>query len=189
VTLVAALSERYVIQSEIGRGGSAVVYLAHDQKHDRVVALKLLLPELSRTVRKDRFLAEIQIAARLAHPHILPLYDSGETEDALFYVMPYVEGESLRERLVRERQLPWVDALRIAGEVASALTYAHGHGVVHRDIKPENILLQDGVAVLADFGIARALSVAGDGRRRTGKHRVRHARVHEPGAGRRKCRR
>jgi serine/threonine protein kinase/Tfp pilus assembly protein PilF len=158
--LPSGLAGRYVIQREIGRGAAAVVYVAQDLKHDRIVALKMLLPELSESVRKDRFLREIQIAAKLTHPHIVPLYDSGEIEGRLFYVMPYVEGESLRERLARERQLPLAEALRITREVASALAYAHAHGVVHRDIKPENILLQDGLALVSDFGIAHALSAA-----------------------------
>src|SRR5438105_12083397 len=120
-----AVSDRYLIERELGRGGNAVVYLAHDIKHDRKVALKVLLPELAISVRKDRFLREIQIAAKLTHPHILPLHDSGESNGSLYYVMPYVEGESLRERLNRHQQLPFDEALRIAGEVANALAYAH----------------------------------------------------------------
>jgi serine/threonine-protein kinase len=142
----------------------ATVYLAHDRKHDRQVALKLLHPELAASLGAERFLHEIRTTAKLTHPHILPLHDSGEVDGLLFYVMPYVEGESLRQRLIRERQLPLDDALRIASDVASALAYAHGHGIVHRDIKPENILLAGGEAVVADFGIARAITAAGSER-------------------------
>ena len=156
------LSGRYSIEREIGRGGMATVYLAHDQKHDRQVALKVLRSELALAVRAEQFVREIAIAAKLAHPHILPLHDSGEAEGIVYYVMPYVEGESLRDRLTREGRLPFADAVRIAGDVAAALSYAHSHGVVHRDIKPENILLAPGgEALIADFGIARALTVAG----------------------------
>lgn len=156
------LSGRYAIEREIGRGGMAMVYLAHDQKHDRQVALKVLRSELALAVRAEQFVREIAIAAKLAHPHILPLHDSGEAEGIVYYVMPYVEGESLRDRLIREPQLSVADALRIAGDVAAALSYAHSRGVVHRDIKPENILLAPGgEALIADFGIARALTVAG----------------------------
>ena len=159
--LRAALAGRYRIEGEIGRGGMATVYLAHDQKHDRPVALKVLQPELTLAVRAEQFVREIAIAAKLAHPHILPLYDSGEADGIVYYVMPYVEGESLRDRLTREPQLPLADALRIAGDVAAALSYAHSRGIVHRDIKPENILLAPGgEALIADFGIARALTVA-----------------------------
>jgi serine/threonine-protein kinase len=156
-----ALAGRYTIEKELGRGGMATVYLAHDVKHDRAVALKVMHPELAAALGAERFLREIRIAARLNHPHILPLHDSGEAGGFLFYVMPLVEGESLRDRLRREKQLPVDDALRIAREVADALSYAHAHDVVHRDIKPENILLQGGHAVVADFGIARAVGVAG----------------------------
>jgi serine/threonine protein kinase/tetratricopeptide (TPR) repeat protein len=159
--LSAALAERYTISRELGRGGMATVYLAHDRKHDRQVALKLLHPELAASLGAERFLHEIRTTAKLTHPHILPLHDSGEVDGLLYYVMPYVEGESLRQRLMRERQLPLEDALRIASDVASALAYAHGHGIVHRDIKPENILLSGGEAVVADFGIARAITAAG----------------------------
>ena len=157
---LAALADRYTIERELGRGGNAVVYLAYDKKHSRKVALKVLLPELALSVRTERFLREIQVAAQLTHPHILPLYDSGEANSCLYYVMPYVEGESLRERLEREHQLPMADALQIAREVADALANAHQHAVVHRDIKPENILLEAGHAVVADFGVARALTAA-----------------------------
>src|SRR5688572_13485618 len=139
----------------------ATVYLAHDRKHDRQVALKLLHPELAASLGAERFLQEIRTTARLTHPYILPLHDSGEVDGLLYYVMPYVEGETLRQRLIRERQLPLDDALHIASDVASALAYAHGHGIVHRDIKPENILLAGGEAVVADFGIARAIKAAG----------------------------
>src|SRR5712691_13559062 len=157
---LAALADRYVIGRELGQGGNAVVYLAHDRKHDRQVALNVLLPELAASVRTERFLREIHIAAKLTHPHIMPLHDSGEVHGFLYYVMPYVEGESLRQRLDREQQLPVADALQIARDVADALAYAHRQDIVHRDIKPENILLEAGHAVVADFGIARALSAA-----------------------------
>jgi serine/threonine-protein kinase len=156
-----ALTERYIVERELGRGGMATVYLAHDLKHDREVAIKVLRPELAATLGAERFVREIEIAAKLTHPHILPLYDSGEADGFLYYVMPYVEGESLRDRLHRERQLPLEDAIRIAREVASALSNAHSLGVIHRDIKPENILLSAGEAVVADFGIARAVTAAG----------------------------
>ncbi len=156
-----ALEGRYAIDRELGRGGMATVYLAEDVKHHRQVAVKVLHPELGEVLGKERFLREIETAARLSHPHILPLHDSGEIDGFLFFVMPLAEDESLRDRLDREKQLPIEDALRIAREVADALSYAHSHGVVHRDIKPENILLSSGHAVVADFGIARAVSAAG----------------------------
>src|SRR5215813_4301454 len=140
-TLTQAVGDRYVIERELGRGGMATVYLARDVKHKRLVALKVLRQDVSAAVGAERFVREIEIAARLQHPHILPLHDSGDLGGALFYVMPYVEGESLRSRLNRERVLPLADALSIAREVADALDYAHRHGVIHRDIKPENILL------------------------------------------------
>ncbi len=159
--LAAALHDRYRLERELGRGGMATVYLAEDLKHHRKVAVKVLHPELAAVLGAERFLREIEIAARLDHPHILPLYDSGEAAGNLFYVMPFVEGESLRDRLDREKQLPMEDALQIAREVADALSYAHRHDVVHRDIKPENILLSGGHARVADFGIARAMSAAG----------------------------
>jgi serine/threonine-protein kinase len=162
--LQGALSDRYRIDREIGAGGMATVYVAQDLRHDRRVALKLMRPELSAVIGAERFLAEIKLTANLQHPHILPLFDSGEADGCLFYVMPFVEGESLRERLTREKQLPVADAVRIASEVASALDYAHRHGVVHRDIKPENILLHDGRALVADFGIALAASKASGNR-------------------------
>ncbi|HTT67604.1 MAG TPA: serine/threonine-protein kinase, partial [Gemmatimonadales bacterium] len=151
--LAEALKDRYALQRELGRGGMATVYLAADLKHERSVALKVLSPELAAALGADRFLREIKTTAQLAHPHILPLLDSGDAAGTLFYVMPYVEGESLRDRLERERQLPLDDALRIAGEAARALEYAHQRGVIHRDIKPENILLtRDGTTLVADFG-------------------------------------
>jgi tetratricopeptide (TPR) repeat protein len=156
-----ALADRYTIERELGFGGMATVYLAEDLKHHRHVAIKVLKPELAAAVGPERFLREIEISAGLDHPHILPLYDSGEADGFLYYVMPYVEGESLRDRLQRERQLPIEAALEIAREVADALSYAHSREVVHRDIKPENILLAGGHARVADFGIARALSAAG----------------------------
>jgi serine/threonine-protein kinase len=159
--LRAALADRYRLERELGRGGMATVYLANDLRHDRPVALKVLKPELAAAVGADRFLREIRITARLTHPHVLPLLDSGEADGFLYYVMPYVEGESLRDRLNREKQLPLDDALQTACEVADALGYAHSHDVVHRDIKPENILLESGHAVVADFGIARAITAAG----------------------------
>jgi serine/threonine-protein kinase len=159
--LAAALADRYRIERELGAGGMATVYLAEDLKHQRKVAVKVLRPELAAALGHERFLREITTTANLRHPHILPLYDSGEAGEFLFYVMPYAEGETLRERLDREKQLPLDDALRIAGEVADALSYAHSRGVIHRDIKPENILLESGHAVVADFGIARAVSAAG----------------------------
>jgi serine/threonine protein kinase len=162
--LQAALSDRYVIESEIGRGGMATVYLAEDLKHHRKVAIKVLHPELTASLGAERFLQEIEIVAGLQHPHILPLYDSGEADDLLYYVMPFAEGESLRQRLDREGQLAVNEAVRIAVEVADGLDYAHRQGVVHRDIKPGNILLSDHHAVIADFGIARAVQVAQAGR-------------------------
>ena len=159
--LTAALADRYRIERELGAGGMATVYLAEDLKHHRNVAIKVLRPELAAALGPERFLREIEIAARLNHPHILPLFDSGEADGFLFYVMPYAEGESLRDRLIREKQLPVDDALQISREVADALGFAHSRDVVHRDIKPENILLEAGHAVVADFGIARAISAAG----------------------------
>jgi Tol biopolymer transport system component len=162
--LTSALADRYAIEREIGEGGMATVYLARDLKHNRSVALKVLKPELAAVVGAERFLAEIETTANLQHPHILPLYDSGEADGFLFYVMPYVEGETLRDRLDREKQLPVDDAVRIGTAVANALDYAHQHGVVHRDIKPGNILLQAGQPVVGDFGIALAVGSAGGAR-------------------------
>jgi tetratricopeptide (TPR) repeat protein len=160
--LRSALADRYELDREIGAGGMAHVYLAHDRQHDRDVAIKVLRPELAAALGTERFLREIRIEARLQHPHILPLYDSGAADGFLYYVMPYVEGETLRERLRREKQLPLEDALQITREVAEALSYAHAHDVVHRDIKPANILLSGTHALVADFGIAKAISEADD---------------------------
>src|SRR5574339_911173 len=155
-----ALTDRYDVQREVGRGGMATVFLAQDRSHGRPVAVKVLHPELSMGLGPDRFLREIQIAARLQHPHIVPLYDSGQAGDLLYYVMPYVEGESLRQRLEREQRLPIEDALAIARAVAAALDYAHRQQVVHRDIKPENVMLHEGEAGVTDFGIAKAVTAA-----------------------------
>ena len=162
-----ALADRYAVERELGRGGMATVFLAEDLKHRRPVAIKVLHAELAAALGAERFLREIEIAARLQHPHILPLYDSGSAAGFLYYVMPYVEGESLRDRLNREKQLSLEDTLRVATEVAGALAYAHSRGVVHRDIKPENIMLSGGTAVVADFGIARAVTAAGEGQQLT----------------------
>jgi WD40 repeat protein len=164
VRLSQALSDRYVVERELGAGGMATVYLAEDIKHDRKVALKVLRPELAAVIGAERFLAEIKTTANLQHPNILALYDSGEADSFLFYVMPYIEGESLRDRIDREKQLPVDEAVQIAQEIASALDYAHRHDVIHRDIKPENILLHDGRAMVADFGIALAVTSAGNTR-------------------------
>ncbi|HKT08423.1 MAG TPA: protein kinase [Gemmatimonadaceae bacterium] len=163
-TLAAALGGSYRIERELGQGGMATVYLAHDRKHDRKVAVKVLRPDLAAVIGAERFLREIKTIATLQHPHILGLIDSGEVDGTAYYVMPYVDGESLRDRLKREKQLPIPEAVQIASEVASALDYAHRHGVIHRDIKPENILLHDGSALVADFGIALAASRGGGGR-------------------------
>jgi serine/threonine-protein kinase len=159
--LQSALEGRYRIERELGRGGMATVYLARDLKHNRSVALKVLQPDLAAALGPERFLREVQLTASLQHPHILSVYDSGEAAGRLWYTMPFVEGETLSARLGRERQLPLDDALQIARNILAALAYAHSHGVIHRDIKPENILLESGEAVLADFGIARAISAAG----------------------------
>ncbi|HEU5218906.1 MAG TPA: protein kinase [Gemmatimonadales bacterium] len=166
--LAAALADRYRIERELGTGGMATVYLAADLKHDRKVAIKVLRPELAAVIGAERFLSEIKTTANLQHPHILALHDSGQADSFLFYVMPFVEGESLRDRLSREKQLPIGDAIRIATEVAGALDYAHRHGIIHRDIKPENILLHDGRALVADFGIALAATSAGHRMTETG---------------------
>ena len=160
-TLRSALADHYAIERELGAGGMAIVYLARDLKHDRHVAVKVFRPELAASLGTDRFLREIQVTAKLQHPHILPLYDSGEAGGFLYYVMPYVEGESLADLVAREGQLGFSDAVRITREVAEALAYAHSYGIIHRDIKPQNILLSGGHAVVADFGIARAVSEAG----------------------------
>ena len=165
--LNSALATRYKIEAVLGTGGMATVFLAQDLRHRRKVAIKVLHPELAAVLGTDRFLREIEIAAGLSHPHILPLYDSGSADGQLYYVMPYAGGESLRQRLEREKQLPLDDALRIARETADALDYAHRQGVIHRDIKPENILLMEGHAAVADFGIARAVAAAGAGTQTT----------------------
>ena len=159
--LKAAVADRYRLERELGAGGMATVFLAHDLKHDRAVALKVLRPELAAVLGAERFLAEIRISARLDHPHILTLIDSGQSDGFLWYVLPFVRGESLRERLEREHQLPIPEALAITTQIATALDYAHRQGVIHRDVKPENILLQEGEAVLTDFGIALAVKEAG----------------------------
>ncbi|MEO7473979.1 MAG: serine/threonine-protein kinase, partial [Gemmatimonadales bacterium] len=164
--MIDALADRYTVQRELGRGGMATVYLADDLRHGRQVAIKLLRPELGALLGPDRFTREIRVAAALNHPHILPLHDSGSTpatdgDDArLFYVMPYVRGGSLRQRLALERQLPVEEAVRLVRQVASALDHAHAHGLVHRDIKPENVLLHEGEAMVTDFGIALATETA-----------------------------
>jgi serine/threonine protein kinase len=160
-TLTAALADRYAIEREIGAGGMATVYLARDLKHERRVALKVLKPELGAVLGVERFLSEIKVTANLQHPNLLPLFDSGEANGLLFYVMPFVEGETLRARLEREKQLPVDEAVRFAVAIAGALEYAHQQGVYHRDLKPENILLQAGQPVVADFGIALAVTNAG----------------------------
>ena len=162
--LSAALSDRYRIERELGTGGMATVYLAEDLKHDRKVAVKVLKPELTAVLGGDRFIQEIKTTASLQHPHILPLFDSGSADGFLFYVMPYIDGETLRDKLQRETQLGIDEAVRLTREVADALDYAHRHGIIHRDIKPENILLHDGRPIVADFGIALAVSAAAGGR-------------------------
>ena len=161
-SLSAALADRYELRDLLGRGGMATVYLAYDQKHHRVVALKVLRSELAATLGADRFLKEIQIVAQLTHPHILPLHDSGEAGEFLYYVMPYITGGSLRQRLMDQPHLSAPQALAIAGPVADALTYAHGMGILHRDIKPENILFSQGHPIVGDFGIAKAVSSAAE---------------------------
>ncbi len=162
--LQAALADSYRIERQLGRGGMATVFLAHDLRHDRPVALKVLHPDLAQALGPDRFLREIRLCARLQHPHILVVHDSGGADGLLWFTMPFIDGETLRERLQREHQLPLEDALRITREVADALHYAHQHGVIHRDIKPENILLSGAHALVADFGVARALSAESEER-------------------------
>jgi serine/threonine protein kinase len=163
--LKSALADRYLLERELGAGGMASVFLAHDPRHNRKVAIKVMHPDLAALIGPERFLKEIETTANLHHPHILPLFDSGRVEGTVFYVMPYVQGESLRARLDRETQLPVADAIRITAEIAAGLDYAHRHGVIHRDIKPDNVLFHDGRALVADFGIALAWS-DGDGRKR-----------------------
>src|SRR3954467_10286251 len=153
-----AVADRYRIERELGAGGMATVYLAQDIKHDRKVAIKVLKPELAAVLGAERFLVEIKTTASFQHPHILPLFDSGEADGQLYYVIPYIEGETIREKLNRETQFGVDEAVRITREVADALDYAHRRGVIHRDIKPENILLHDGRAMVMDFGIALAVS-------------------------------
>ncbi len=165
--LKTALSDRYAIEREIGAGGMATVYVAEDLKLRRRVAIKVLRPELAVALGTERFVQEIELTAKLQHPQILPLYEAGEADGFLYYVMPYVEGESLRERLDRDGKLSVEDVVRLTDDIAAALSYAHEHGIVHRDVKPENIMLTGGQAVVADFGIARAVTAAG-GERLTG---------------------
>jgi len=162
--LTTALADRYRLERELGAGGMATVYLAQDLKHDRHVAIKVLKPELAAVLGAERFVVEIKTTAALQHPHILPLFDSGTADGFLYYVMPYVQGETIREKLNRETQFGVEEAVRIAREVADALDYAHRHGVIHRDIKPENILLHDARPMVMDFGIALAVSAAAGGR-------------------------
>ena len=156
-----AIRDRYAVEREIGAGGMATVHLAQDVRHNRSVAVKVLKPELAASLGAERFLKEIEIAARLTHPHIIPLYDSGQAAGFLYYVMPFIDGESLRRRLLRETRLDTATALDIAADVGDALSYAHRQGILHRDIKPENILFSEGHPMVADFGIARAVSTAG----------------------------
>ena len=158
--LSTALADRYRIERRLGEGGMATVYLAEDLKHKRKVAVKVLRPELAAVLGAERFLQEITTTANLQHPHILPLFDSGEADSFLYYVMPFIDGETLRDKLNREKQLGIEEAVKITSEVADALDYAHRHDVIHRDIKPENILLHDGRPMVADFGIALAVSAA-----------------------------
>jgi serine/threonine protein kinase len=162
--LADALADRYRIERELGQGGMATVYLAQDLKHDRKVALKVLKPELAAVLGAERFVVEIKTTAALQHPHILPLFDSGTADGFLYYVMPFIDGETLRSKLNRETQLGIDESVKITIAVADALDYAHRHGVIHRDIKPENILLHDGRPMVADFGIALAVSAAAGGR-------------------------
>ena len=167
IRLNVALQGRYRVERELGEGGMASVYLADDLKHNRKVALKVLKPELAAVVGAERFLAEIQVTANLQHPNILPLFDSGEADSFLFYVMPYVEGDTLKDRLAREGHLPVNDAVAIASDIAEALQAAHEQGVIHRDIKPGNVLISRGKPLISDFGIALALSASGAGERLT----------------------
>ena len=184
--LNAALEGRYIIERELGEGGMATVYLVVDIKHSRKVALKVLKPELAAIVGAERFLSEIQVTANLTHPHILPLHDSGEADGFLFYVMPYIAGESLRDRIDREKQLPVDEAVRIASAVGNALEHAHRNKVIHRDIKPANILLQDGEPVVADFGIALGRGSSSRKPPYPDRPECRHALLHEPGTSHRR---
>src|SRR3954468_365672 len=165
--LKTALSDRYLLERELGAGGMATVFLAHDPRHNRKVAVKVMHPDLAMLFGPRRFLAETETTANLQHPHILPLFDSGQVANTVFYVMPYLQGESLRARITREKQLPLADTIRIVSEVASGLDYAHRHGVIHRDIKPDNVLFHDGRALIADFGIALIRSGSDTGIRLT----------------------
>ena len=158
--LVAALDGRYAIDAPIGAGGMATVYRAHDRRHGRPVALKVLRPELSEALGRERFLQEIRLAASLTHPNILPLHDSGDADGILWFTMPLIEGDNLRHRLDREGQLALGDAIHLLGQIADALAYAHRRQIVHRDIKPENILLHEGHAIVADFGVGKAIEAA-----------------------------
>ncbi len=160
--LQAAITDRYVLGRELGRGGMAVVHLAQDLKHDRPVAIKALHPELGSLLSPDRFQREIRLAAQLQHPNILPVYDSGSGEGLLWFTMPFVEGDTLRRRVKRDGRLPIADAVAVLEDIARALAYAHRHGVIHRDVKPENVMVGDDCALLADFGIARPLNPTGD---------------------------
>ena len=157
------LADKYEIESLLGSGGMGAVYLARDIKHDRPVAIKVLHPEFAQSLGSERFLREVAVTAKLSHPHVLPLYDSGDADGFLYYVMPLIEGEDLGERIAREKQLPIKDTVHIAKEVAEAIGYAHSMGLVHRDIKPGNIMLSGGHAIVVDFGIARAVDAAADG--------------------------
>ncbi|MEO7684243.1 MAG: serine/threonine-protein kinase [Gemmatimonadaceae bacterium] len=154
-------ADRYTIDAQVGRGAMGVVYRAHDARHDRTVALKVLDPEIAQGIGTDRFLREIGTAARLSHPHIVPLHDSGESEGLLYYVMPFIDGATLRQRLERDGTIPTAEAVRITQQIANALDYAHKLGVVHRDIKPDNVMFHQGEAVVTDFGIAKAITAAG----------------------------
>ncbi|MEO5825417.1 MAG: serine/threonine-protein kinase, partial [Gemmatimonadales bacterium] len=166
--LAAGLVGRYTLEHQLGEGGMAVVFLANDLRHDRQVALKVLRPEIAAEIGGDRFDREIKMAARLTHPHILPVFDSGEADGLFFYVMPTMAGNSLRDRMAGGTPLPLDEALRITRQVASALDYAHRQGVIHRDVKPENILMHEGAALVADFGIGKALSGSGGSITQTG---------------------
>ena len=185
--MIDALADRYTVLRELGHGGMATVYLADDLRHGRQVAVKVLRPELGALLGPDRFTREIRIAAALNHPHILPLYDSGEAGGRLFYVMPYVRGGSLRQRLATEGQLATDEAVALVRQVAAALDHAHAHGLIHRDIKPENILLHEGEAMVTDFGIALAAETAPGDRLTAGRAHGGDARVHEPRAGLRRA--